>query len=111
MKQPPGEPIRATFLAAIREAPADDAPRLIFADWLDDHGQAERAELIRAQVRAAKLEEDTPEREELEARAATLLAAHRKAWVAELPPWARAGAVFRRGFVAGVSCTAVKFLR
>lgn len=27
---------RLAFLAAIREAPADDVPRLVFADWLDE---------------------------------------------------------------------------
>ncbi len=30
--------------------PADDAPRLIFADWLEDHGRPERAQFIREQV-------------------------------------------------------------
>jgi uncharacterized protein (TIGR02996 family) len=37
------------FLADIREHPDDDAPRLIFADWLDDAGHADRAAFIRAQ--------------------------------------------------------------
>ena len=32
------------FLEAIRAAPEDDTPRLVYADWLDDHGQGERAE-------------------------------------------------------------------
>jgi uncharacterized protein (TIGR02996 family) len=30
------------FLTAIREAPDDDTPRLVYADWLDDHGDADR---------------------------------------------------------------------
>ena len=38
------------LVAAIRAAPEDDAPRLVFADWLDEHGQGERAEFIRIQV-------------------------------------------------------------
>ena len=38
------------FLRAIGEAPADDAPRLVYADWLDEHGDADRAEFIRVQV-------------------------------------------------------------
>ena len=42
-------PERADFLAAIRHAPDEDAPRLIYADWLDDHGDAERAAFIRFQ--------------------------------------------------------------
>lgn len=42
---------RAAFLASIRESPADDLPRLVFADWLDDNGDqphdAATAEFIR----------------------------------------------------------------
>jgi uncharacterized protein (TIGR02996 family) len=29
------------FLQAIIENPDDDAPRLIYADWLDENGQSE----------------------------------------------------------------------
>src|SRR5436190_15862505 len=36
------------LLRAVVVAPRDDAPRLIYADWLDEHGQAEAAEYIRA---------------------------------------------------------------
>jgi uncharacterized protein (TIGR02996 family) len=38
------------FLQAIREAPDDDAPRLVYADWLDENGQPERADFIRYQI-------------------------------------------------------------
>jgi uncharacterized protein (TIGR02996 family) len=34
--------------------PWDDAPRLILADWLEEHGQPKRAEFIRLQVELAK---------------------------------------------------------
>jgi uncharacterized protein (TIGR02996 family) len=37
------------FLQAIRDAPDDDAPRLVYADWLDESGDPARAELIRVQ--------------------------------------------------------------
>jgi uncharacterized protein (TIGR02996 family) len=37
------------FLRAILEDPADDGVRLIYADWLEEHGQAERAEFLRLQ--------------------------------------------------------------
>jgi len=40
---------RDALLAAIREGPHDDLPRLALADWLDEDGQANRAELIRVQ--------------------------------------------------------------
>lgn len=38
------------FLAAIRENPADDTLRLIFADWLGENGREDRGELIRLQI-------------------------------------------------------------
>ncbi len=38
------------LLEAIIAAPDDDVPRLIYADWLEDQGQSERAGFIRAQV-------------------------------------------------------------
>jgi uncharacterized protein (TIGR02996 family) len=41
------------FLADILEHPADDTPRLVYADWLEEHGQAERAEFIRVQCAIA----------------------------------------------------------
>jgi len=41
-------------------------PRLIAADWLEDHGEAERAMFARIQVRYAEIHnDDTPERDEL----------------------------------------------
>jgi uncharacterized protein (TIGR02996 family) len=41
------------LLASVLAAPADDAPRLVIADWLDEHGCGERAAFIRAQCRYA----------------------------------------------------------
>lgn len=50
----------AAFLAAIIENSQDDSPRLIFADWLEEQGQVERAEFIRIQCRiTAPWSEDT----------------------------------------------------
>lgn len=46
---------RAALLAAIAAAPDDDTPRLVFADWLDEHGDHDRAALIRLQVELARL--------------------------------------------------------
>jgi uncharacterized protein (TIGR02996 family) len=37
------------FLKAILAQPDDDAPRLIFADWLEEHGQGAHAEFVRVQ--------------------------------------------------------------
>lgn len=41
---------RRSFLRAICAAPDDDTPRLIFADWLEEHGEPERAAFIRDQI-------------------------------------------------------------
>jgi uncharacterized protein (TIGR02996 family) len=53
------------LLRAICEDPWDDTPRLIFADFLDDLGQAERAEFIRRDVAydQAYKEQDTAYKE------------------------------------------------
>lgn len=48
---------RDAFIRAIIAAPDDDVPRIVFADWLDEHGEKERAELIRLQCELAKLPE------------------------------------------------------
>jgi uncharacterized protein (TIGR02996 family) len=49
------------LLCAIYANPDDDTPRLVYADWLDEHGDAERAELIRLQVRGARSREPDEE--------------------------------------------------
>jgi uncharacterized protein (TIGR02996 family) len=38
------------LLRAILACPDDDAPRLVYADWLEESGQAERAAAIRAGI-------------------------------------------------------------
>src|SRR6516225_3050806 len=94
-----------SLLAAILAAPEDDAPRLVYADWLEEHGGADdlaRSELIRAQCRLAHLPEDDPIAFDLRWRAEELLAAHGRGWAEDVPAWARPECVFRRGFVDGV---------
>jgi uncharacterized protein (TIGR02996 family) len=59
------------FLRAIYDAPDDDTPRLVYADFLQENGDEDRAELIRVQCElAAKsgLEEPTDRYYELAAR-------------------------------------------
>ena len=45
-------------LAGIIAHPADDLRRLVLADWLEEHGEAEYAEFIRVQVELAHIGED-----------------------------------------------------
>ncbi|MBY0461450.1 MAG: TIGR02996 domain-containing protein, partial [Gemmataceae bacterium] len=52
---------RAALLKAILDDPDDDTARLVFADWLDEHGEGRRAAYIRAQVAwAAAQRNDAP---------------------------------------------------
>ncbi len=44
------------LLDNIAANPADDVARLVYADWLDEHDQAVRAEFIRLQVEIARLQ-------------------------------------------------------
>src|SRR5262245_56006383 len=87
------------FLSAIVAAPGDDAPRLVCADWLDEGGQHDRAELIRVQCELARTERWTPRHAELSARAKALLSpANVEAWTVPLGfnPYPNN---FHRGFV------------
>jgi uncharacterized protein (TIGR02996 family) len=97
------------LLAAIRAAPDDDAPRLIYADWLDEHGQPERAEFIRLQCQLATLPQYSPERQILEKREQELLRVYRSKWSQAIAPIAR-DVEFHRGFVDTVAVGARKFV-
>ncbi len=46
------------YLLGILEHPAEDFRRLIYADWLEENGQADRCELIRVQLALATTEEE-----------------------------------------------------
>jgi uncharacterized protein (TIGR02996 family) len=97
----------AAFLRAIREAPDDDTPRLVFADWLEERGDP-RGEFIRAQCRLAQMPDD-PGRLDVEDHANELLARHGDEWAAPLHGVAE-GWEFRRGFVERVTLSGEAFL-
>jgi uncharacterized protein (TIGR02996 family) len=87
------------FIRQILASPDDDAPRLAYADWLEQQGDRDRARFIRLQVEAVQLAPDDPGRKAADKRANRLLEAHRKEWQALLPSGAGARvAVFERGF-------------
>jgi uncharacterized protein (TIGR02996 family) len=98
------------LLQAILESPDDDVPRLVYADWLDEHGaeSSERGEFIRAQIELARPGLDAPRRAALAARESDLLARNGYRWRRALPEWAQRypfdspSGGFRRGFVAAV---------
>lgn len=79
------------LLAAILTHPDEDTPRLMYADWLDEHGQPERAEFIRLQC-APEYDDSS------EGRAFELEERNRAKWLAGLPSFPTARWEFRRGF-------------
>jgi len=117
------------FLRAVVAEPDEDLPRLAFADWLEEHGDAERAAFIRTQVELARLVAsglgNTKEAEALRRSERSFLSAssyHRPLWAAELcpqlvklvpPEKGLAGVhvdgadrvLFHRGFVESVTCS------
>lgn len=90
------------FLQTIIAHPDDDAPRLVYADWLEEHGEADRAEFIRGQVEAYRLGENDPLRLRLEARAKVLLKQYRAEWVRQLEGLGESPQ-FQRGFVHDIA--------
>src|SRR5436190_2117186 len=87
------------FLRDICENADDDTPRLVYADWIEENGDPERAEFIRVQCRLAKMAKRDPERSALARREAALLAAHRDEWFrAVCGPTEVHGHDFERGF-------------
>jgi uncharacterized protein (TIGR02996 family) len=100
---------QAAFIETIIENPEDDTPRLVYADWLDEHGDPARAELIRVQCR---LEYGTCQGADLSdayRRGEELLAAHKNRWLQPLGLQPNE-AEFERGFVVDVDLAAAKFL-
>ncbi len=105
---------RDSLIAAILANPDEDTPRLMFADWLDEHGDPARAEFIRVQCelarqRAAEIDlpesfgttcgsggkwpmswrpHDTEERLALLSKESELLNAHSDEWRQGLPKYA-----------------------
>ena len=92
------------LLGAVIAAPADDTPRLVFADWFEENGQPERAEFIRVQVERARLPAGDVRHGELLARELRLLARGGRAWAAGIPTLEVVR--FRRGFVESVGAFA-----
>ena len=91
------------LLAAIWEYPHEDAPRLVYADWLQETEKpvnVARAEFIRLQIERARLDEwdDAARIEQLKQREEELWEVHRKEWKSALPKELKSER-FQRGFV------------
>ncbi len=91
------------LMHAVLANPEDDTPRMICADWLEEHGDEARGQFIRAQCELARLPAWDRRRQELAWLADDLRARHGARWRAELPAlegirWGE----FDRGFVSTV---------
>jgi len=101
---------RDALLAAIHSDPDDDTARLVYADWLQENGQADRADFIRLQIETVRAEPFGLAARRAEQRANDLLDRHRSEWIRHLrggfAEWPR----FERGFVAHLSVEPVSFV-
>jgi uncharacterized protein (TIGR02996 family) len=97
------------FLDAILDEPDDRSHRLVYADWLDDSGQSDRAEFIRLQVGREALHPADPAVRAAVRREVELLAVHEQEWLGPLAILARR-CRFHGGFVEEVSVTAEQLL-
>lgn len=103
---------RQGFLDAILEEPDNDGHRLIFADWLDENGDPERAEFIRVQCELESLPKWDVRYLPLKLREIELLCQHEEDWRADLPEirgvyWGE----YRRGFMATAEMSSFAVLR
>jgi uncharacterized protein (TIGR02996 family) len=110
------------LLGAIIENPAEDTPRLVFADWLDEHADAFPTPAV-ARLRAAFIRDDIgmslrDEYDPLRLRWELIEKPQRERdeWVKSALPALPRGCsfldppLFRRGFVWGVACEPDRFL-
>jgi uncharacterized protein (TIGR02996 family) len=70
---------RQALVKAMLADPDDDLPRLVFADWLDENGDPDRAAFNRLQVEGMRQTGD--DRERLLTEAATILDRHYDDWL------------------------------
>jgi uncharacterized protein (TIGR02996 family) len=76
-------------LDEIKAHPADDTPRLMLADWLEEHGETEseraRGTVLRLGCQAAARPDWDPYRILEEAQVNALFRKHREAWLGDVP--------------------------
>jgi uncharacterized protein (TIGR02996 family) len=88
------------LLDVIRAHPEEDTPRLMYADWLDEHDQPERAEFIRSQIERTHLARTDPRWRALLDREAELTVAAKETWLRPYFLWAEwPNLCIRRGLV------------
>jgi len=96
---------REALYRAIMDAPDDDAPRLVYADWLEEHGRPKRAEFIRLQCELSSIIMGTQAAfaryVAIQKRCWALFNANQGRWLREIGPMP-ASIWYRRGMAAKV---------
>lgn len=109
------------LLQAVLANPDDDSPRLLYADWQDEFGDAARAEFIRVQIERYRRYGDRQPLDDREfvgliAREKALFGKHFRSWLKPLqargePFQSRdSHAIYRRGFIHEVWMRAKTFI-
>jgi uncharacterized protein (TIGR02996 family) len=106
------------LLDAVIAHPDEDAVRLVYADWLQEHDRPERAEYIRLSIRLANLrygeENFDSEVVRLLARRRPLVERYYKTWQRDFgsrfPANRDVSFIFQRGFVEEVRCSVKYYL-
>jgi uncharacterized protein (TIGR02996 family) len=99
------------FMRAIIDRPDDDSPRLIYADWLEENGETERAEFIRLQCARSSARTQTSVRPEAVLREMDLLEHYQAQWTPRIAQLAKSlQASFNRGFIEHVLVEARAFV-
>ena len=98
------------LLQAIRQQPDDDAHRMVYADWLGENGDGDRANFIRFQCWAEEANATPANRDKWLADAAALLARHRQEWEQPLRDLGATEVEFHRGFPCHITIPAAAFL-
>ena len=102
----PGVPsgsVEEGLLHAIMAEPDEDAPRLIYADWLEEQGDSDRAEFIRLQCQWANPAGETQHLFQVMVRVKRLEAKHGRRWKSAYPEDMRDDFSFHRGLLTSVT--------
>jgi uncharacterized protein (TIGR02996 family) len=117
--------LHTAFLAEILEHSDDDTPRLVHADWLEEHGDPGRAEFVRLQIELAGTSPTDSSWPPRDRREQQLLAEHAEAWAGPLAAlakgwdgpydpqrrWTGNRLRFERGWLEGITLEASDLLR
>lgn len=76
---------RTALIRVIAESPDDPLPRLVFADWLDDHDHPHWAEFVRIAIEMSALNASSARYADLDMRSHEIR--RHRAWFIPLPRW------------------------